>query len=131
MKDLLPGFLIMLGWLGVLWLLMKAFPPPQSSTTSWLIVIGSIVLTILGANLLNKIFSSQQKTYSIVYPENWEEIRKQVLVRDGHCCGNCGSFNDLHVHHIVPLSKGGTNQLSNLRTLCKECHTKIHPHMQN
>lgn len=63
------------------------------------------------------------------YPENWNELKNQILKRDGYRCGNCGSMTDLHVHHIVPLSKGGTNQLSNLRTICKECHKKIHPHM--
>lgn len=30
------------------------------------------------------------------------------------------------VHHIVPVSKGGTNEWSNLMSLCRSCHTKIH-----
>ncbi|WP_083866574.1 HNH endonuclease [Natronococcus occultus] len=37
---------------------------------------------------------------------------------------NCSSEQRLEVHHIVPLSVGGSNELSNLVTLCKECHTK-------
>ena len=66
---------------------------------------------------------------STIYPYNWDEIREQALSRDGYKCGNCESSYNLHVHHIVPLSKGGTNNLSNLQTLCQDCHKKIHPHM--
>lgn len=65
------------------------------------------------------------------YPENWEDLRQEVLERDEYQCGNCGSTDSLHVHHIVPLSLGGSNQPSNLRTLCKSCHKKLHPHMKD
>ncbi len=30
------------------------------------------------------------------------------------------------VHHKVPLSEGGTHEESNLVSLCKECHARIH-----
>jgi hypothetical protein len=69
--------------------------------------------------------------YSALYPPDWEQIRARVLDRDGHRCGNCGSTRNLHVHHIVPLSKGGVNSESNLRTLCKDCHALLHPHMKS
>lgn len=65
------------------------------------------------------------------YPENWDEIRQEVLQRDGFTCGNCGRGDHLHVHHIVPLSVGGSNQISNLRTLCEDCHKRLHPHMRD
>ena len=64
------------------------------------------------------------------YPSDWDRIRTQVLSRDNYKCGNCGSSHNLHVHHIVPLSKGGTNNLSNLKTLCEDCHKSLHPHMK-
>jgi Recombinase/HNH endonuclease len=41
-------------------------------------------------------------------------------------CANCGSTNDLQIHHIVPLSVGGNNVLTNLVRLCGECHDKAH-----
>ena len=64
-----------------------------------------------------------------LYPENWDDIRGEVLKRDGYRCGNCGSSENIIVHHIVPLAKGGTNSVNNLRTLCDDCHKKIHPHL--
>jgi len=33
---------------------------------------------------------------------------------------------ELHAHHIVPLSDGGSDNQENLVTLCKECHKAVH-----
>lgn len=64
------------------------------------------------------------------YPENWDSIRKDVYRRDGWACQNCGATNvKVYAHHIVSLASGGSNELSNLITLCKNCHMSIHPHM--
>jgi 5-methylcytosine-specific restriction endonuclease McrA len=30
------------------------------------------------------------------------------------------------VHHIIPLSEGGTNKQQNLMALCKSCHSTNH-----
>lgn len=55
-----------------------------------------------------------------------DKLRYQVLNRDGHRCVICGaSARDgvkLHVDHILPVSKGGKTELSNLRTLCERCN---------
>ncbi len=64
------------------------------------------------------------------YPEDWQSFRENALARDSYRCRNCGSTQDLDVHHIVPLSRGGTNHLDNLVTLCRRCHTGVHPHME-
>jgi hypothetical protein len=64
------------------------------------------------------------------YPENWSEIRNNILRRDNYACCNCRYTKKLHVHHIVPLSRGGTNNETNLITLCERCHIMIHPHMR-
>lgn len=50
-----------------------------------------------------------------------------MLERDGYECQNCGrDTSDLEVHHIVPLEKGGSNNIRNLATLCQDCHSSIH-----
>jgi len=65
-----------------------------------------------------------------VYPgtatEDWYEISDRIRKRDGYKCAICGSKKELEVHHIVPLSKGGTSREDNLITLCRRCHSKCH-----
>jgi hypothetical protein len=54
-------------------------------------------------------------------------LRDSVLMRDGFRCRHCGRNPQedgikLHVDHIEPWSKGGTNDLENLQALCEECN---------
>jgi 5-methylcytosine-specific restriction endonuclease McrA len=66
------------------------------------------------------------------YGLDWEVTRKNILSRDHHTCteanGRC--FGPLQVHHIVPLSRRGTNHPDNLVTLCLHHHIQKHPHMR-
>jgi 5-methylcytosine-specific restriction endonuclease McrA len=63
------------------------------------------------------------------YGPFWESIRREVLERDGYRCqhedGGCDG--PLQIHHIRYLSRGGTNELSNLMTLCRFHHGLEHP----
>lgn len=55
----------------------------------------------------------------------WSEVRGQVIARDGYVCAYCGAeTEDPHIDHIHPLSKGGTNDLSNLTVSCPACNIK-------
>jgi 5-methylcytosine-specific restriction endonuclease McrA len=49
-------------------------------------------------------------------------LRKRVLARDGHQCVICASTYDLEVDHRRALMNGGDNKMTNLATLCHECH---------
>jgi len=65
------------------------------------------------------------------YPSDWDKRRKKVYRRDRYECQNCGRGGEsnnieLHAHHIVPKSKGGTHKMSNLISLCEKCHSAIH-----
>lgn len=51
-------------------------------------------------------------------------VRKKILERDKYRCKNCNSWKKLHVDHIIPLSRGGTNEENNLQTLCQTCNLK-------
>lgn len=57
-----------------------------------------------------------------------EELKRRIKERDNYTCQQCGrtanEVAELHIHHIKPLSKGGTNDPSNLVTLCDYCHSK-------
>lgn len=48
------------------------------------------------------------------------------LIQNGHKpeCACCGSIKDLTFDHIIPVSKGGHNGLSNGQILCKVCNNK-------
>lgn len=56
----------------------------------------------------------------------WDENRNLALERDGCKCRYCHSRRRLRVHHIRPLSMGGTHDLWNLVTLCSNCHAQDH-----
>jgi 5-methylcytosine-specific restriction endonuclease McrA len=45
-----------------------------------------------------------------------------VLERDGRACVYCGADKPLEGDHIVPLSRGGSNALTNLATACRPCN---------
>ena len=52
-------------------------------------------------------------------------LRRLVFRRDLARCQLCGAEGGmLEVDHIVPISEGGTNDLTNLRTLCRGCHAR-------
>lgn len=47
--------------------------------------------------------------------------REHVLARDGRCV-NCSSIENLEVDHVIPVSKGGNSDISNLQILCRRCN---------
>lgn len=58
-------------------------------------------------------------------PQNeWISIVSDVLKRDGHKCTYCDSMDNLTADHVVPLTRGGSNHLSNLTACCIPCNTK-------
>ena len=51
-------------------------------------------------------------------------ISRTVWDRDDWTCQHCGTHRDLTVDHVVPVSKGGTDDLDNLQTLCGTCNSR-------
>lgn len=61
-------------------------------------------------------------------------VRHYVLERDRHQCQSCGQTNretTLEVDHIVPLAGGGSNDISNLQTLCHHCNRRKKHHFDS
>lgn len=77
-----------------------------------------------------QLVSSSMTTNS--YPSDWDSRRRRVYERDGYECQNCGRSGgssggaELHAHHIVPKAKGGSHNISNLITICEQCHKAVH-----
>jgi len=59
-------------------------------------------------------------------PELYEELRNQVLRRDGWRCQACGTMSNLEVHHKRFRSHSGEDEAENLITLCSACHASVH-----
>ena len=52
-------------------------------------------------------------------------LRMDVLKRDKYVCqycGACGPAVELEIDHIIPVSRGGTDDIDNLKTACFDCN---------
>jgi 5-methylcytosine-specific restriction endonuclease McrA len=63
-------------------------------------------------------------------PSLYEQLRSQVLRRDGWRCQSCGAMSNLEIHHKEFRSHSGYDSEENLITLCTRCHAGVH-HNQN
>lgn len=76
----------------------------------------------------------------VVWNRGTAPLPYRIMCRDNFTCMDCGEFKayknehgmfipidtGLEVHHIIWVSNGGSDQQSNLITLCKECHRERH-----
>lgn len=49
------------------------------------------------------------------------------LLREYSCCELCNDRRNLEVHHIIPVSCGGSDNIDNLIVVCGKCHAKLTP----
>lgn len=95
------------------------------------------------------LYDEPKYRYTNTYPPDWYERKLHCQKRDNFKCQQCNytiyfdahslerakdlyqssANNNLHVHHKIPLSRGGNNTLENLISLCEDCHEDQHPHM--
>jgi hypothetical protein len=108
------------------------------------------LIPVYAANYAERVFHDRQlcehisKTLVVIgfdgtngdgEPKQWIERQswpswavKAVVARDRGCCAACGVSitSELNaegqIDHIVPLAKGGTNDLVNLQLLCDQCN---------
>lgn len=67
--------------------------------------------------------------------DEWPRVRRRarrdrsrVLQRDGFACRYCGArANPMTIDHVLPISKGGTNDLRNLVSCCMSCNSRKGP----
>lgn len=88
----------------------------------------SSLLHQIGFNGARELNAPPQKW---VQRERWPERVKKILIsRDRGVCNECGSNlvqeleEDFQIDHMIPLAKGGCNDLVNLQLLCAVCNRK-------
>ena len=55
---------------------------------------------------------------------NNKPTRNAIYQRDGHKCQYCGATRKLTIDHIIPKSKGGSDDWDNLVVACSSCNIK-------
>lgn len=85
-----------------------------------------------GAKNPNWIDGSSPERQKMYARSVWKELIKSVFSRDEYKCLRCGALrsgsNKLHAHHIKPWAgnKKFRFSLSNIITVCRNCHNWIH-----
>lgn len=59
--------------------------------------------------------------------QEWNNVKANYNNR----CAFCGMEKKLTKDHIIPISKGGTNYISNIQPLCRNCNSKKHNKILN
>lgn len=90
------------------------------------------IIAVSGVRISKHTFSDIPVINPADYGIDWDVFRVSILERDNYeCCETDGYCNGpLQIHHISPLSKGGTNEPINLQTLCYYHHSAKHYHMR-
>ncbi len=52
------------------------------------------------------------------------ELKRQVWLRDGGRCVQCGSAFDIQYDHVIPVARGGATSPENLQLLCSRCNQR-------
>ena len=50
--------------------------------------------------------------------------KAMIYKRDNNSCQYCGSTRHLTIDHVIPKSKGGSEEWTNLVVACSKCNTK-------
>jgi len=55
--------------------------------------------------------------------DEWMKLKEKVFKRDNYTCVYCGATNvKLECDHIIPFSRGGSDDMANLATACNPCN---------
>jgi hypothetical protein len=96
--------------------LRQCFPAPS---VNWGAAVGLAALAFLAVGV------SRALTNDLLRGLRWEDLKREIFRRDDYTCQYCGHRGNvvtLHVDHLVPASRGGTDDPSNLVTACWSCN---------
>jgi hypothetical protein len=52
------------------------------------------------------------------------DINQLMIIQGGRCAGCARRLRNYHVDHVMPLTKKGRNDISNLQLLCPPCNLR-------
>lgn len=85
-------------------------------------------ITLSYLNILEGNIRKNNRSYGRLTPN--QKIRNIIYKKYDLTCCKCGHKNGegkdipLHIDHIIPISKGGTNTIENYQLLCNSCNSK-------
>lgn len=80
----------------------------------------------LQPEIISREFTLRVTNSNASWSKNWRKVRSEAIAKAGSQCEHCSSPDSLQVHHILPVAKGGKDDLENLIVLCSGCHTLAH-----
>lgn len=76
---------------------------------------------------LQRVAGSRARAKRKAAPGSYTAAEWRALCRCfGYRCVCCGVRNRLAADHVVPLARGGTNDIANIQPLCKSCNSRKH-----
>lgn len=54
--------------------------------------------------------------------KSYKVLPRELKALKNRPCVMCGSKENIHIDHIIPISRSGTNGIGNLQSLCKTCN---------
>jgi 5-methylcytosine-specific restriction endonuclease McrA len=77
------------------------------------------------ANRILRTGASSSRRLSSTSPGKWKALRAEVFLRDDFTCRYCGDRGGiLECDHIIPVSRGGSDAITNLVTACEDCNRR-------
>ena len=101
-------------------------PDTYAKRWGWTVFVNLFAKYKLGQISFNELVEAKRRA-TVRQPIS-PRLRATILNRDNYRCADCGkSTKDdadlkLEVHHIIPVSKGGLTEPTNLITNCKTCN---------
>lgn len=100
----------------------------REALTMWQQVVAPFMAKRATRQAKKRLTSTRRGQFNSARPE----LALALIERgDPHMCSesNCYCTDDMTVDHVVPLSRGGTDDLSNLRFLCRSCNSRKKDHL--
>jgi len=80
-------------------------------------------------NWKTKVYRPNEDDFDKNSPE-WISMKVFLLIQQKNKCARCRkklTVDTITIHHIIPRSEGGTNDIKNIIGLCINCHNLVEP----